>query len=79
MPAPEGEREPESCEGVDEIERLDAAEPDGPESDVRDQPVGDLFRVAFLRREEEIGCDPVDDGDCRDERPAQRRSSDSEL
>ena len=58
----EGEREPEPCQGVDEVEGVDAAEPDGPESDVRDQTVGDLFRIAFLGGVEEVGCDPVEDG-----------------
>ena len=60
--APEGEREPELCQRVDEVEGVDAAEPDGPESDVRDQTVGDLLRAAFLGRVEEVGRDPVEDG-----------------
>ena len=57
----EGECEPESCECVDEVERVESAEPDGSEPDVRDQPVGDLRCTAFLGCVEEVGVDAVED------------------
>jgi hypothetical protein len=52
--AVEGEREPELCERVDEVERGGTAQPDGPEPGVRDQTVGDLSRVAFFGGVEEV-------------------------